>query len=56
MIRGLQHLSYRDMLRDLGLLSLKKRLQGELTAAFQHPKKAAGKLGMHSLSGGAVIG
>jgi len=35
MIRGLEHLSYKDWLRELGLFSLEKRkLWGDLTVAF----------------------
>ena len=37
MIRGLEHLSCEDSLRELGLFSLqKKRLWGELIVAFQY--------------------
>ena len=40
MIRGLEYLSCKDRLRELGLFSLEqRRLQGNLTAAFQYLEK-----------------
>ena len=56
-IRALEYLSYKDRLRELGLFSLeRRRLWGDLRAAFQYLKGPARELERDFSQGCTVIG
>jgi len=56
MIRGLEYLSCRDRLRELRLFSLeKRRLQGDIRAAFQYLKGPTGRMQRDFIQGCVVI-
>jgi len=56
MVCGLEHLCCEERLRELGLFSVeKRRLQGDLKAAFQYLKGPTRKLEINFLQGCVVI-
>ena len=57
MIQRMEHLSYKNRLRELGLFSLEKRsFWGDLRVAFKYLKEALRKKGTHALAGSVVMG
>ena len=55
-MRGLEHLSYKERLSELGLFSIKKRLRVDLIIAYKYLKVGVRRMGPNSFQWCPVTG